>query len=478
MASSSESSSASHPNALSNAPLSSSLSRRTVLTVAVAAALLAACGKGGDHGGFHGMPPAPVTFQPAAAREVAVEYEYVGQTAGSREVEIRARVNGIVEKRLYEEGSPVRAGQPLFRLDSAPYAATAAQAEAALASAEANLKQAEREYARMKPLIEAKAISQKEWDQAVSGFDIARAQQKEAQARLASARVDLGYTNIHAPISGVIGRALKVEGALANATGGDSLLATMAQTDPMHVNFAIAEREKSDHEAEIVAGTLKLPKNGFVVKLKTSDGQWLKPVGKLDFSDYKADANTGAYASRAEFANPSGTMTPGQFVRVVLTGATRPNAIVVPQRAVLDGPMGKYVYVVGKDKDAKPVAEPRPVVPGDWVSLDGQERNGWIINQGLKAGDPVIIDGTARIFAPGQPVQPMTPEEAAKAAQQQPGGPGAPGAPAGKPADKSGDKGGDKASAEKPAAPPAEKPAAKPAEKPAAPAADKPAAKK
>lgn len=474
MASSSESSPASHQiqQFSSRAPLS----RRTLLASAVAAALLAACGKGGDHGGFHGMPPAPVTYQPAAAREVAVEYEYVGQTAGSREVEIRARVNGIVEKRLYEEGSVVKAGQPLFRLDSAPYAAAAAQAEAALASAEANLKQAEREYARMKPLIEAKAISQKEWDQATSGFDIARAQQKEAQARLASARVDLGYTNIHAPISGVIGRALKVEGALANAVGGDSLLATMAQTDPMYVNFAVAEREKSDHDAEIAAGTLKLPKTGFVAKLKTSDGAWLKPVGKLDFSDYKADANTGAYASRAEFANPNGALAPGQFVRVVLTGATRPDAIVVPQRAVLDGPMGKYVYLVGKDKDAKPVAEMRPVVPGEWVALDGQERNGWIIRQGLKPGDPVIIDGMARIFAPGQAIQPMTPEEAAKAAQQQPGAPGAPGAPAGKPAD-------DKAAA-KPAAPasdaankPAAPPPAKPASAPAKPA-DQPAAKK
>jgi membrane fusion protein, multidrug efflux system len=436
------------------------ISRRSALALAVTGALLAACGKPGN-GGFHGMPPAPVTFQPVVARDVPVEYEYVGQTAGSREVEIRARVNGIVEKRLYEEGVPVRMGQPLFKLDSAPYQAAAAQAEAAVASADAKLKEAEREHARMKPLIDAKAVSQREWDQAVSGFEMARAQQKEAQARLAAARVDLGYTNISAPISGVIGRALKVEGALANAQGGDSLLATMAQTDPMHVNFTIAERERSDHNAEIAAGTLKVPKTGFVAKLKTSDGQWLKPVGKLDFSDYKADANTGAYSSRAAFPNSNGGLAPGQFVRVVLTGATRPDAIVVPQRAVLDGPMGKFVYVVGKDKEGKPAAEPRPIVPGEWVSLEGQEKNGWIIRQGLKAGDPVIIDGTARIFAPGQSIQPMTPEEAAKAAAaQQQGAPGGP--PAGKPDEKAGAK-------------PAEKAADKAAEKSAA---DKPTAKK
>ena len=141
------------------------------------------------------MPPAAVTVEAVVLRDVAVDYEYVGQTAGSREVEIRARVNGIVEKRLYEEGAVVSAGKPLFKLDAASYAAVAAQAEAALASADANLKLAEREHARMQPLIEVKAISQKEWDQTLSGLDIARAQHKEAQARLVTARVDLGYTN-------------------------------------------------------------------------------------------------------------------------------------------------------------------------------------------------------------------------------------------------------------------------------------------
>ena len=407
------------------------LSRRTSfaapLLIPSLAVLLAACGPA-PQAGFGGMPPAQVVVQPAVARDVPLEFEYVGQTSGSREVEIRARVNGIVEKRLYEEGSVVKAGQPLFRLDSAPYAAAAAQADAALASAEANARQAEREYSRLKPLIEVKAISQREWDQAQSALDIARAQVKEAQARLATVRVDLGYTQITAPISGVVGRALKVEGALANASGGDSLLATMAQTDPLHVHFSIAEKERSERDAELAAGTIRLPKTGYAIRLKSSDGKPIPLNGTLDFNDYKADANTGAYAARAIVGNAGGALTPGQFVRVVLTGATRPNAIVVPQRAVLDGPMGKFVYLAGKGQDGKPAAEPRPVVPGEWVALDGPDKNGWIIRQGLKAGDPVVIDGMARIFAPGQPLMPMTPEEAAKAAQQQ-----APGAPAAKP---------------------------------------------
>ena len=389
---------------------------------------LAACSPGGAPGAHGGFPPPNVIYEVVAAHEVAVDQEYVGQTAGSREIEIRARVNGIVEKRLFEEGAVVRKGQPLFRLDAGLYRAAAAQADAAVGTAEANLKQAEREFNRLKPLLEARAISQKEWDTAASALDVAKAQYKQAQAQSSSARVDLGYTAVSAPITGVIGRALKVEGALANAAS-DSLLATMAQTDPLYVNFSIAERDRNTLQSELSAGTLVLPKSGYAVKLKAADGQWLKPVGKMNFRDYKADANTGAYAARAEFANADNTLSPGQFVRVVLTGATRPNAITLPQRAVLDGPMGKFVYVVGKGKDGKdgkddkPAAEQRPVVPGEWVMLDAKDpaaRNGWVIREGLRAGDKVIIDGTAHIFAPGQPIVPMTADEAAKAAAQTP----------------------------------------------------------
>jgi membrane fusion protein (multidrug efflux system) len=382
---------------------------------------LAACGPGGAQGQHGGFPPPAVTYEVVVAHPVSVDQEYVGQAAGSREIEIRARVNGIVEKRLFEEGAIVKSGQPLFKLESTLYAATAAQAEAAVGTADANLKQAEREFNRLKPLIDAKAISQKEWDTAASAFDVARAQQKQAQAQWTSAKVDLGYTHVAAPITGVIGRALKVEGALANVAT-DSLLATMAQTDPIHVYFSVAERDRNDLQAEIAAGTLILPKTGYMVRLKAADGKWLKPVGRMNFRDYKADANTGAYAARAEFANTDNTLSPGQFVRVVLTGAQRANAFTLPQRAVLDGPMGKYVYVVGKGKDDKPAAEQRPVVPGEWVTLDTQDpgaRNGWVIRDGLKAGDKVIIDGVARIFAPGQPIVPMTAEEAAKAAAEQ-----------------------------------------------------------
>ncbi|MFC4158040.1 efflux RND transporter periplasmic adaptor subunit [Chitinimonas lacunae] len=390
----------------------------------VAAALLSACGKGesADAHGGGGMPPTPtVVYQEATAHDVPLTFEYVGQTAGSREVEIRARVSGIVEKRLFEEGSRVRAGQRLFLLDSAPFAAQANAAEAELATAEARLKQAERDYQRLKPLIEAKAVSQKEFDDASSAQDLARAAVKAAQARLQSTRVDLGYTEVRAPMAGVIGRAAKVEGSLANAQG-DSLLATLAQTDPIHVNFVIPENDHNKLQAELAAGTIKQAPGGYTVRLKTSTGQTLKPSGRVDFNDYKADPNTGAYASRAEFPNSDNTLSPGQFVRVTLSGVYRPNVVAIPQRAVLDGPTGKFVYVVG-NKDGKTVAAPRPVVVGEWVKLEGSEANSWLIKQGLAAGDKVIVDGVKWIFYPFQEVKPMSVEQAAaaaKAPKQQP----------------------------------------------------------
>jgi membrane fusion protein (multidrug efflux system) len=392
-------------------------SRLLLSAALVSTGLLAACGKGQPQAAGGGMPPAAVVYETVAARDVPIDFEYPGQTAGSREVEIRARVTGIVDKRLYEEGSRVKAGQSLFRIDPAPYAAAAATADANVATAEARLKQAEREFNRLKPLIDAKAVSQQEFDTAASNFDLAKAGLKATQAQANAAHIDLGYTDVRAPIAGVVGRALKVEGALANAQG-DSLLATMAQTDPMYVNFSISDDDRSRLQGEIASGELKLPDGKYTVHIKGADGKWLKQAGKLDFTDYKADANTGAFSSRAEFPNADNSLAPGQFMRVVLAGAVRPNAIAVPQRAVLDGPTGKFVYLVGQGKEGKPAAVPAPVVPAEWVRLDGADSNGWVIKQGLKPGDKVIVDGMARIFFPFQPVNPMTADEAAKAAAQ------------------------------------------------------------
>lgn len=351
-----------------------------------------------------GPPPADVAFLAVAPRDVVVDFEYVGQVAGSREVEVRARVTGIVQKRLYEEGSRVVAGQTLFKIDPATFAAQLAAAEADLFQAQARSRQATRDLDRIRPLAERKVVSRKELDDALSAADLAQAAVKSAEARVTTARIDLSYTDVKAPLGGIAGRALKVEGSLANAQG-DSLLTTIAQVDPIDVNFGVAEAEQRNRKAEIESGALVLPKGGFEVKLLSSDGKPLGRTGKVDFEDYKADLATGSFALRATFPNSDGLLAPGQFVRVVLGGARRPAALAVPQRAVLDAPTGKFVYVVGQSPNGT-VAEPRPVEVGEWVRFDGGERNGWLIRKGLKAGDQVIVDGTARIFFPGAPVKP------------------------------------------------------------------------
>ncbi len=372
--------------------------------MAMCAAMMSGCGRDASKapsGG--GMPPAAVRVIEVMPREVPVHFDYVGQVAGSREIEVRARVTGIVEKRLYEEGQRIREGQVMYRLDAAPYRARAAAAEAQLEQAKAQLAQAEREYARIRPLADAEAASRKEADDALSLRDLARAAVKAAEAQVETARIDLGYTDVRAPLGGVAGRALKVEGSLAVA-GADSLLTTLVQTDPAYVNFGVGEVEYLRSRDEIARGALKLDRSGFVVRLKGADGADLPRSGRLSFEDYKADTSTGAFALRATFDNRDGRLSPGQFVRVQLTGASRPDAVAVPQRAVLDSPNGKFVYVIA-ETEGKLLAQPRPVKLGEWAQLEGDLGNAWVIREGLNAGDRVIVDGMARIFVPGSPVQ-------------------------------------------------------------------------
>jgi membrane fusion protein (multidrug efflux system) len=360
-----------------------------------AAFVLAACQPqgGAPHGGG-GMPPATVAVAEVKPRAVAVEFEYPAQTAGSREVEVRARVSGILLKRNFEEGAAVRAGQSLFSLDAAPYEAAAARADADVVAAEARLAQASRNAKRLKPLFEARAASQKDYAEAVSAEEVAAAEVKAARARLAEARLSLGYTKVEAPVSGVASRALKSEGSLI--PGPDVLLTTISQVDPIYVNFGISEAEQARVRREAEAGTLTLPKdNRFDVTIRFEDGTTYARAGKLAFTDVRVNNATGTSDARAEIANPEGRVRPGQFVRAILKGAQRPNAITVPQRAVMEGAQGKMVYLLSPDNKALP----RPVKVGDWTGTD------WIVTEGLQPGDKVIVDGLAKIFFPGAPVQ-------------------------------------------------------------------------
>jgi len=374
--------------------------------IAMGLALVTACGpKGPPHGGA--MPPAAVAVQEVALRAIPVEFEYPAQTAGSREVEVRARVAGILEKRNYSEGAPVQAGQSLFTLDQAPFQAALARAEADVGAAEARLAAAARNAKRAKPLYEAHAASQKDYDEAISAEDVAAADVKSARARLVEARLNLGYTRVESPVSGVTSRALKSEGSLIS--GPDVLLTTVTQVNPLFVNFGLSEAEQSQIAREAEAGKLTLPKDGrFEVAVKLEDGTLYARTGRLAFTDVRLNPTTGTSDARAEIPNPDGRLRPGQFVRAILKGAVRPNAIAVPQRAVMEGPQGKMVYLFGKDNKA----EARPITVGDWTGSD------WIVTSGLNPGDKVIVDGLAKIFFPGAPVQvgdpnaPPTPAQA------------------------------------------------------------------
>lgn len=377
-------------------------------SLAAASVVLVSCGDASHAQGHGGPPPAAVAVLPVAATRLAMTYEYVGQTVGARDVEVRARVSGILQKRNYTEGGNVRKGQSLYTIDPAPFQVALNKAEAEVASAEARLAQASRTLNRLKPLWDARAVSQREADDAASAEQMARADLKGAQARRAEAALNLEYTRVEAPIAGAIGRSQVSEGTLV--AGPTTLLTTLTQTDPVKVRFGIADTDQLKWRNEVAAGQLQLPPHeAFTVEVRLADGSVYPRKGKLLFSDTRVSGSTGTVEAEAELPNPDGVLKPGQFVRVRLSGATRPKAIVLPSRAVLEGPQGRFVYVVADNK-----AMPKPVQAGEQVG------DQWIIDKGLTEGDPVIVDGMARIFFPGAPV---TVGSAAPAGASAPAGP-------------------------------------------------------
>jgi membrane fusion protein, multidrug efflux system len=230
----------------------------------------------------------------------------------------------------------------------------------------------------------------------VSAEEASGAGVKLAQAKVAESRLNLGYTTVVAPVAGFASRAIKSEGSLVSP-GQDSLLTTISQIDPIYVNFSISEGEKLRIDRLRAEGKLVAnDKNGPEISVRLSDGSLFPRKGKLAFIDSRINPETGSFDARATIANADAALRPGQFVRVIVEGNSRPNAIVVPQRAVMEGPQGKFVYVAGKNQEGKDVALPRPVVVGDWAEVEGA--NQWIVESGLKPGDPVVVDGMAKIF--------------------------------------------------------------------------------
>ena len=391
---------------------------------------LGACQKSPSNQAPGAMPPPEVTVAVVQPRDLPVNFEYVAQISGVREVEVRPRVSGILEKWNFTEGSKVARGQSLFTIDASPFRAALAKAEADMVSTQASFDQAKRNTGRLKPLHEAKAVSQKDYDDALSGEQIASANVQAAQAAVTEARLNLSYTRVEAPISGITSRALQSEGSLVQAQ--QTLLTKISQIDPVHVIFSFTEAEHLKFTRAVGDGTLKLPKDGkFDVTLKLADGSEYSRPGKVDFTDVRVDPATGTIEARAVVSNPQGALRPGQFARVELSGGVRPNAIAIPQRSVLEGPGTKIVLTV----NAQGMVEPRPVQVGDWAGEN------WVITGGLKAGDKVIVDGVFKAFQ-------APPGTAVKIAAAVPAG--APASPA-KPAEPSADKSAEK-SAEKPEA--------------------------
>jgi membrane fusion protein (multidrug efflux system) len=351
-----------------------------------------------------GMQPAAVSVMSMTTQSVPFSIELPATLSGAKEVEIRAQVSGILQTRNFSEGDKVTAGQSLFSLDAKTYAAEMAKTKADLNAAKVRLEQAQREVNRIRPLREKNSISQRELDNAISSADINLADVKSMQANLEQAKLRLDYTKVISPVTGIVGRELVSEGTYVS--GPEVLLTQLTQIDPIRVRFGLSEREQLQMRNDAAAGLLTLPEEGhWNTRIKLFDGSLHPQVGQVNFSDIRINSQTGTSELQAITPNPSFSLRPGQFVRIILEGAVRENAYVVPQRAVLDNGLGKFVYVMAKNDQGMTVALPAPVVVGEWVTEAEGIENGWVIREGLKTGDQVIIDGMARIFFPGMPIR-------------------------------------------------------------------------
>ena len=376
----------------------------------LALALLAGCGgKEGTPGAAPagGMPPPPtVGVLTVAPQVVALQTELPGRVEPVRVAQVRARVNGVVLRRQFVEGSEVVAGQSLFLIDPAPYQAALDSASAQLARAQASLAQASATVERYRPLAAAQAISQQDYVNAQSAQKSAEADVAAGRAAVQTARINLGYAQVTAPIAGRIGRALVTEGALVSAAEATPL-ALIQQTRTVYVNFTQSSAEVLRLRKAMAANQMRrIGSDAVAVRVVLEDGSELPRPGKLLFSDLSVDASSGQVTLRAEVANPDGLLLPGQYVRVRLSQAEMPAAYLLPQQAVTRSAQGDTVLVVGEGN--KPT--PRPVKVGS--SQDGQ----WGVTGGLNAGDRVIVDGFQKMFAPGAPVNPVPWSPAATAA--------------------------------------------------------------
>ena len=362
--------------------------------------LLAACGKSeappAAAGG--GMPPPEVGVVVATPGNVGLVTELPGRLEASRVAQVRARAAGILQKRLFREGSDVKAGQALFTIEAAPYAAALQSAQATLARAQANLTQAAALAERYKPLLAANAVSQQEYANAVAAQKQAEADVAAGRAAVQTGRINLNYASVTAPISGRIGRALVTEGALVGQ-GEATQLAVIQQVDPVYVNFTQSAGEVMKLRRALAVGQLQRAGGSEAAsgRVVLEDGSEYALPGKLLFSDLTVDPSTGQITLRAEVPNPKGDLLPGLYVRVRLEQARVANAITLPQQAVTRTQQGDHITVVGADGKLSQRT----------VKVGAARNNQWIVLEGLKEGEQVMVDGFQKLqmMPPGTPVK-------------------------------------------------------------------------
>ena len=345
--------------------------------------------------------PAPeVVVETVKAEALPLELEYSARTAGFREVQVRAQVSGILQERTYLEGSQVKKGQVMFRIDPRTYQAALSRAKGALAQEQARYRQTERDLKRIRELQKKGFASESELDNAISNFEQSKANIQAAEAEVQSKQIDLDYTTVKAPISGITSKETVSEGSLMVA--GDpsaSLLSNITQLDPIYVNFAAPDSDVESVRSGLQNGSLVLPEDGKMsVQIKLGDGSVYPLEGKVDFTDSLVDRGTGAVSARAVVPNPDQTLLPGQFVRVQVKGLSIPNAMTLPERAIAQGPGGTFVYVV----DDGGVARKRQVTTGHTA------KGRWVIVSGISAGDRVIVEGLPKV-RPDSPVKVVAP---------------------------------------------------------------------
>ncbi|MBB3456888.1 membrane fusion protein (multidrug efflux system) [Rhizobium sp. BK313] len=355
------------------------------------------------------MPPPQVTVVEVKPQTVPLTYEYAARISAYRQVDVRARVGGILLKRNFVEGAEVKAGDVLFLIDPAPYEAALAQAQAQLQQAQAQLTQAQREEKRNINLFDQNAVTQKARDDATSTRQLAEAAVAAAQAQVQTAQLNLDYTKVTAPVGGITSLEQVSEGSLIGTTGDTGLLTSITQLDPVYVNFSFSDTEAAEVRRLIDLKKAKGQAPNLGVKISFGDGTTYDHDGVVDFTSSTIDVSTGTLQARAVVDNPIRRLLPGQFVRATVTGVSLDNAITIPEVALMQSPQGQFVYTI--DKDGK--ARVNPVTLGQKVGSN------WLVLSGLSAGDKLITEGIIKV-RPGSPVQAAeaaTPADANKVAQ-------------------------------------------------------------